>query len=320
MLETLDVDEYASGVLPHSAELWAGERTLERYSADLRDLAASGYGRRRFRMLGVRVEGAIVTSCKRYERELRCGDRTMQAIGIGAVFTRSDYRGRGLATAMLASLLDNERKQGTDFAFLFSNIRPQFYEEIGFSTLPSRLITVRADRLPFQRIDPAPIGDADWPAVARCFALLDAVRPFSLKRTPLVWELVHARHRVNPADGTLVNLAVHGGRGGAVLAYCLGRRIVKADTYVLDEFAFAPGHVNLVGPLLRAAAGDLRKITGWLPPQPARDALPRGTVRARRDAILMIAPLSRAARASWRLQANKIRAAAYDVLWSTDHI
>ena len=320
MLHPIALDEYVEDVLPHSAGLWAEGRSFERYTRDLRELASSGYGRRRFRLLGVRVDGTIVSSCKRYERELRCEGRMMRTIGIGAVFTRETHRGRGLATAMLASLLDTEQKSGTDYAFLFCNIRPQFYEEIGFAVLPSRLITVRADALPSRRIEPAPIRDGDWQSVARCFASLDGTRPFALHRTPLVWELVRARHRVNPADGDIVNLAVRGGRGSSILAYCLGRRVVRADSYVVDEFSCTPGNEHLIGPLLRAAAGDLRKVTGWLPPQPARDMLPRGTVRRRRDAILMVAPLSRAARAQFRSHSNDVRRAAGDALWSTDHI
>lgn len=319
-LEPIGVDEYVRDVLPHSAGLWAEGRTFERYAGDLRELAASGYGRRRFRLVGVRIDGRIVSSCKRYERDLRCGDHVLRTIGIGAVFTRPTYRGRGLATTMLAALLGAEQKAGTDFAFLFSNIRPRFYEEIGFVTLPSRLFTVRAQTLAFERIEPAPIRDADWPAVARCFAAFEKTRPFALRRTPLVWELVRTRHRVNPAHGDVLNLSVRGGRGNGILAYCLGRRVVKADAYVLDEFAYAENRSELVGPLLRAAAGDLRKITGWLPPLPARNILPRGVTRARRDSILMAAPLSRAARAHWRTCSMEIQRAAGDALWSTDHI
>lgn len=319
-LHPIGVDEYADEVLPHSAGLWAEGRSLERYTRDLRELAASGYGRRRFRLLGMRMDGGVVSSCKRYERELRCEGRLMKAIGIGAVFTRETHRGRGLATTMLASLLDAELKNGTDYAFLFSNIRPRFYEEIGFAVLPSRLMTIRADSLPSSRIESAPVGDADWPAVARCFAALDGTRAFALHRTPLVWELVRTRHRVNPSHGNVVNLAVRGGRGNAVIAYCLGRRVVSADAYVVDEFSYTPGNAHAIGPLLRAAAGDLRKVTGWLPPAPARDVLPRGTVRRRRDAILMVAPISRAARAQFRTHVEGVRRATGDVLWSTDHI
>jgi predicted N-acetyltransferase YhbS len=311
---------YVRDVLPFSAEEWAGSRSFERYAGDLRDFVNSGYGRRHFRLIGMRVDGTIVTSCKRYERDLRCGERQMRAIGIGAVFTRPSHRGRGLATAMLAALLDAERQSGTDLAFLFSDIRPHFYQELGFAPLPSRLIALRADSLSNDRITASRLREEDIPAIARCFAALDETRRVALRRTPIVWDLVGTRHRIGQAHADTVDLAVRSSRGGGVLAYCLGRRVVKADAYVLDELGFTKGQEHLVAPLLRAASGDLRKITGWLPPQPARDVLPRGTVRARRDAILMATPLSRAARAQWRTLLPQILRSSGDPLWSTDHI
>jgi GNAT superfamily N-acetyltransferase len=316
-LEPLAADEYARVVLPHSASLWAEGRSFEHYARDLKDLAKSGYGKRRFSMLGVRVNGEVVSSCKRYERDLRCGDRMLRAIGIGAVFTRNEFRGQGLATAMLAALLDEEKNNGTDLAILYSNIRPQFYAAIGFHALPSRIFTLRADSLAFERIKPLHIRDDDWPAIARCFAALDEQRTYALHRTPLVWELIRARHRIQPEPGHTVNLAIHANR--RILAYCLGRRVVKSDAFVVDEFSFAGAqHAHLVPPLLRAAAGDLRRITGWLPPSPAREVLPRGTVRARRDAILMAAPLSAIARARWKADSPELARAASDPVWSTD--
>ena len=318
-LEQLAVDEYVEAVLPHSASLWAGQRTFERYAGDLRTFASSGYGRRRFKLLGLRVDGTIASSCKGYERELRCGERILRATGIGAVFTRESFRGQGLATALLAAILDTQRAAGTDVVYLFSDIRPHFYEEIGFEKLPSRIFTLRADALESARVEVTAIEDRDWPGLARCFSTLEARRPFALRRTPLVWEMIRARHTIAPATGSIANLAIRS--RDRILAYCLGTREVQADAYVVDEFGFAgDAHRALVGPLLRAAAGDLRKITGWLPPPVARGALPRGTVRARRDAILMIAPLSATARTRWKAEKTDILRETADMVWSTDHV
>ena len=318
-LDRLAVKDYARDVLPHSAAIWSGGRSFERYVADLREFAASGYGRRRFRLVGIRDGEEVVSSCKLYERDLRCGERTLRAIGIGAVFTREDRRGRGLATTLIASLLDTEREAGTDVAYLFSDIRPQFYEELGFVTLPSRSFTIRANALPFERVRPVALRDADWPEVARCFRSLDARRPIGLRRTPLIWKLMRAPYRIKPRQEDTVNLVIRNRH--RVIAYCLGHRNVVDDAYVVDEFAFAgERNAHLIPPLLRAAAGDLRKITGWLPPSPARDVLPKGSVRPRRHAILMAAPLSSFARARFRADAARIASASGDLIWHTDHV
>jgi predicted acetyltransferase len=299
--------------------LWSGGRSFDDYVADFRSLAASAFGKRRFRTIGLVVGGETVASLKRYQRELRCGERILRATGIGAVFTPEPQRGRGYATALLGALLDSERDAGADLAFLFSDIHPAFYERIGFIALPSRAITVRADGLPHARLAIRSLTDNDWPAVERCFTALDERRPFALTRPPLIWEWLRLRAQSRAADGTLVRLGLM--RGRKLAAYVLGRRFASADALALDEFgALDDEAAALIPALLRNAAGDLRKITGWLPPHGARHAIPRGAVRTRRTGIAMIVPLSTAARAAWRRNASLVLGADGDPSWNADHI
>ena len=312
--------DYVRDVLPHSESLWAKGRTFERYAADFESVAASGYGRRRFRTLGLRIDGHLVASLKRYEREIGCGDSTLRACGIGAVFTQPEFRGRGYATAMLGAFLDAERAAGTDIAFLFSDIHPAFYERLGFVTLPSRLLALRTSSLPSLRIDSQTVGDADWAGVRRCFEMQERRRTFWMRRTPLVWEWMRLRLALPEEPNVqFVHLACR--RGRSIVAYIMGRRAPRLDTFVLDEFAYADEEARaLVPPLARNAAGDLAKIGGWLPPDTAREALPAGAVRARKNGITMFAPLSRAARAAWKAGSKDILAQRGDPVWSTDRI
>jgi hypothetical protein len=282
-------------------------------------LAACAYGKRHFRTIGLRIEGAIVTSCKRYEREIRCGDRVLRAVGIGAVFTPAALRGRGYASALIGVLLDSERAGGTDLAYLFSDIHPVFYERLGFVALPSRTISLRAEMLPPTRLDITAVGDEDWSAVRRCFDALESRRPLALRRTPLVWEWLRTTARAKREKNGRLALLVH--RSRAASAYVLGRRLPKLDAFVLDEFGYTGDDgFDAVAPLIRSAAGDLRKVTGWLPPDIARSALPRGAVKRRKTGITMIAPLSQTARAAWRRHASAILADDADRCWSTDHV
>jgi predicted N-acetyltransferase YhbS len=305
-------------VLPHSSALWAGARSFEEYAEEFRATATSGWGKRRFRTIGLRVGGELVASCKRYDRTLRCGKRTYKAAGIGAVFTPDALRGRGYATALLGAFLDAERDADTDLAYLFCDIHPAFYERLGFVVLPSRTITLRANALPGERIEVAVLGDDDAAAVRRVFGALDARRPFAFARTPLDWEWQRLRAASHEHAAQLVRLGVR--RGRSLAAYVIGRRIPAADAFAVDELAFArDDDAALIGPLLRAGAGDLRTVRGWLPPAVARDALPRGAVRARKDAIAMMLPLSGAFRAAYRAHATDRRDNA-DPCWSTDHI
>ena len=52
--------------------------------------------------------------------------------GIGAVFTRPEWRGRGHASALIERMLDDARRQGALMAGLFSEIGEPFYERLGY--------------------------------------------------------------------------------------------------------------------------------------------------------------------------------------------
>jgi len=318
-LTTIAASDYVRDVLPQSRLLWGGGRSFDEYVREFQAVAGSAYGRRRFRTIGLRVGDAVVVSCKRYEREVRCGDRTLRAVGIGAVFTPPELRGRGYASAMIGALLDAERAAGTDVAYLFSDIHPLFYERLGFVTLPSRTISLRADALPDKRLEIATVCDTDWTAIRRCFDALDGRRPLAFKRTPLVWEWLRTIARTPKSEGQRIALIVRSARNAS--AYLFGRRFPRLDAFVLDEFGYTGDDgFDAIGPLVRGAAGDLRKVTGWLPPDVARHAIPRGAVKKRKHAITMIAPLSLPARTSWRQHAAAILADDADRCWSTDHI
>jgi predicted N-acetyltransferase YhbS len=317
-IDVVGPDEYVREVLPLSAAVWAGARTFDEYVAEFRATAGSGWGKRRFRTVGLRIGGALVASCKRYERELRCGERTYRAAGIGAVFTPEALRGRGYATALIAAFLDAERDAGTDLAYLFSDLHPAFYARLGFVALPSRTFALRADTLPADRVEVAVLTDGDSAAVRRVFDALDARRPFAFARRPLDWEWQRLRSVSGESAAQLIRLGVR--RGRALGAYVAGRRIPAADAFVLEELAFArEDDARHVAPLLRAAAGDLRTIRGWLPPAVAREVLPRGAVRPRSGAIAMLVPLSAGFRAAFRERTPDKRNPA-DPYWSTDHI
>jgi hypothetical protein len=134
-----------------------------------------------------------------------------------------------------------------------------------------------------------------------------------------VWDwlrkrLTHDSQRHSGAQE--VNLAVRKGR--SVCAYVIGRREPRHDAYVVEELAYADDASRaLVPPLLRAAAGDLRRIVGWLPPAPARGVLPRGSVRKRSDAIWMIASLTSGGNAFLKCA---LAATNADGVWSLDRI
>jgi GNAT superfamily N-acetyltransferase len=316
-LKNIDFETYAAEVLPFTAELWGGGRSQSRYVEQTGEIAHCGYGRRHYRTIGLYDGKLLLASFKRYERAVRAGSQRLRATGIGAVFTAPPLRGRGYASAMLAMELDRALAEGIDLAFLFSDIRPQFYASLGFVALPSRSMSLRADSLPTTRVEVARLDERDWVGVARCFDLGERHRGWAFVRTPLVWEWLRLRMRQGSEhpESVETNLVVR--RGRAIAAYVLGARAPQHDAYILDEFGFADAQAaTLIPALLRSAAGDLQRVTGWLPVDSTRDVLPHASVRKRSKAVFMVAALSAAAKQWVKLAAETKQ----DGVWSTDHI
>ncbi|HET6276787.1 MAG TPA: GNAT family N-acetyltransferase [Candidatus Cybelea sp.] len=315
-LREISSARYVRDILPQTAPLWAGRRTFDEYVAQTLEIARGAYGRRCYRTIGLYDGRACVASFKRYERTIRDGATSLRAIGFGAVFTPPASRGRGYASVMLATALDAARHEGYDLAYLFSDIRPQFYAEIGFTRLPSRRFSLRADLLPSTRLDLARLDDRDWSAVRRLFDRTESRRDLAFVRDAAVWGWVRTRVRRGSEhrNGEETNLVVR--RRGRVVAYVLGVRVPERDYYGLDEFGFAGENGAVIPGLLRAAAGDLRRVGGWLPPNGAREALPKLSVGARKNAILMVAPLGREGRAALR----RALAERIELGWAMDHV
>lgn len=316
-LTELSTDAYAGYVLPQTHALWGHGRGVDEYIAQTTHLAQTRYGRKAYRTFALAsADGSPLASFKRYEREAQIDDALLRCIGIGAVFTPEEHRGRGYASAMLALALDEARAAGMDFAYLFSDIHPQFYKQLGFSELPSRSISLRADALSGERVAVEAIGERDWSGVRKCFDFTFARRHWGLTRSPSVWDWMKTRMNAGAARGQRVHLAVRKGR--SIAAYVLGQREPAHDAYIVDEFGFnGDAAADFVAPLLRAAAGDLRRIAGWLPPAGARELLPRGSVRRRTDAIWMIAPLSSN---GTRFLQRAASSGSADGIWTLDHI
>jgi hypothetical protein len=218
---------------------------------------------------------------------------------------------------MLATALDAARADGCDVAFLFSDIRPQFYATLGFAALPSRRFLLRADTLPSMRLQLTHLRDADWPAVQRVYERWNQNRNACFVRSAALWSWIamRMRQRAEHPTGQPANLLVR--RGGRIIAYVFGVRAPRLDAYLLDEFAFADATSAAGIPaLLRAAAGDLQRVTGWLPPAGAREVMPKLTVRRRNDAVFMMAPLGAAGRELLR----DATARGADFCWASEHI
>jgi len=311
-LREIPPETYARDVLPLTASLWSGSRPFEAYVSQTLAFARSRYGRRHFRTIGLYDGPRLLASFKRYERMVRDGSQLLRAIGFGAVFTAEELRGRGYASVMLALALDHARAAGTGLAFLFSDIHPQFYAALGFQALPSRAFSLSADVLPKTRLSLGRLSDAGWSDVRRVFDTCEKRRAVAFPRDATVWRWIAERTRRSGSANFVVR------RRGRIVAYVLGDREPERDAFVLDEFGFTDdAAAEEIPALLRAATGDLRRVTGWLPPEHARELLPKPAVRKRTRAILMMAPLTPGTKKLIETLASEKRG---DFCWPIDHV
>jgi hypothetical protein len=78
----------------------------------------------------------VTSSAKRYDLSARIEGRIRRVLGIGAVFTSPARRGRGGARRLLRMMLDAAEAEGYEYAMLFSEIDPGFYEQLDFVPVP----------------------------------------------------------------------------------------------------------------------------------------------------------------------------------------
>ena len=88
----------------------------------------------------------MLSSAKRYDLSMRIDGRIRRVLGIGAVFTAPAHRGRGCARELLTRMLDTAVTEGQEFAMLFSEIAPAFYERLDFVPVPLLESTLEVDQ------------------------------------------------------------------------------------------------------------------------------------------------------------------------------
>jgi len=119
-------------------------------------LTAPGFDRSQIRC--AYRDGLVVGGCLVFPRRLRAGPARLPVGCIGAVVTRPDHRGQGVASKLLADVLDRARAAGA--ALLLLDGIPDFYHRLGY-------------------VD---VFDAIWHRVARRAALDLPPSPYSVRQ------------------------------------------------------------------------------------------------------------------------------------------
>ena len=119
-------------ILDDTFALWHDGLSRDNYSRSWAAQVRTPWGAAHLDRVAL-VDGPhVVSSAKRYDLSLRLDGRNRRVLGIGAVFTAPAYRGRGGARELITRMLESAVAEGQEFAMLFSEIDPAFYERLDF--------------------------------------------------------------------------------------------------------------------------------------------------------------------------------------------
>ena len=128
--------DYLRQILDDTFATWNDGLDRERYSRFWEAQLLTPWGRTHLDRVALVERGRVVSSAKRYDLSARIDGRIRRVLGIGAVFTAPAYRGRGAAVTLLESMLETAEIEGYEYAMLFSEIDPAFYERLDFVPVP----------------------------------------------------------------------------------------------------------------------------------------------------------------------------------------
>lgn len=141
-------------------------------------------------------DGRWVATAKRYRFAARLDDGEVDVVGVGAVFTPPELRGRAYAPRIVEAMLAEEAARGTTLAALFSEIGADYYRRLGFEPVPLEEVTLSVRRQAAAAMLVRSGTDADLEALAAMHVARAAGARFTLLRTPELIQYSIAKRRL----------------------------------------------------------------------------------------------------------------------------
>jgi GNAT superfamily N-acetyltransferase len=268
-------------VLRHTYAQWGGGLTPEAWTRYDTALGRLPWGQHHRDHVVLMDAGRLVALAKRHDLTARIDGRIRRVLGIGAVYTPPDLRGHGAASALMEHVLAAAETDGYEFALLFSEIGPAFYERFDFVPVPLAETTLGV--LPGSRAGtPAVLlragDDRDLPHVAEMSATRAAGARWALDRTEEFIKYTIARRRL------LAGLGAPGARQVEFLVTEEGLQAVAYIVVTIQDGVWTieecgdrdPAGARLGAMLQAMLAREPAEATpvirawwpqGWLPPQ-----------------------------------------------------
>jgi GNAT superfamily N-acetyltransferase len=237
------------------------------------------------------VDRQVVVSLGAYPLRFHFRGVIVPGIAIGSVYTRGDFRRRGLAAQLLASVEGHERARGAALSILYSDIDPDYYARLGYQLCPSfegwrDLSAAASPRTSARLVEIAALEHL--PELARWYDTYHGGSPLAIARNRDYWLALLQRFDTDRFFAL--------GEAGSHLGYI--RLGADKPKWHIRDYALADSSDPLLEKLYAAAIGLAHEsgathLGGWLPElAPARALFP---LTARRAEITMVKPLTAAA-------------------------
>ena len=115
----------------NSHSTWGKDESLEEYLARCRDSVR----RRRARCWVLTLDDVVVSSLGCLPLHFHVDGNIIKGFGIASVHTRDDMRKRGFAHRLCMHLIEKQKQNHARVGLLFSDVRPSYYEKMGFTLL-----------------------------------------------------------------------------------------------------------------------------------------------------------------------------------------
>lgn len=261
-------------ILDGTYPIWNEGISREAYGRWNQAQMATAWGRDHLRRVALVEADRVLSSAKEYRFDAHVGGRRVPVLGIGAVFTPPDLRGRGHARTLIDRLIAHARDEGCELALLFSEIGPEYYLGMGFRVLPRP--TYEIEVLPGRRAGaPATLvrsGDAsDFETMAEIAARYREGAALALDRTAELIAFGVTRRRLlaglGPAGLRDVEFFVAEEGNRAVAHVVLAR---GPAGLVLEDCGDRDPTGARIGAILqvlaaRQPADPAMRLRGWLP-------------------------------------------------------
>jgi predicted N-acetyltransferase YhbS len=180
-------------ILDASYSLWGEGLTRRGYGQYNAAQLRTAWGQSNLTRLALVENGRFLATAKRYDLAARMGSRRIRVLGIGAVFTPPDLRGRGLARNLIDLMIADAARDGIHTALLFSEIGPDYYARLGFTEIPIETVTLDVKAGPLdvargrrERAPAIPVRSGDDRDIEHIAAISRRVSdrfPFTLERS-----------------------------------------------------------------------------------------------------------------------------------------